>query len=31
MKLEIAESLIYSYLKHVEGCRIFNKIEQTAP
>ncbi len=22
MKLEIAESLIYSYLKHVEGCRI---------
>jgi hypothetical protein len=22
MKIEIAESLIYSYLKHVEGCRI---------
>ena len=22
MKIEIAENLIYSYLKHVEGCRI---------
>ena len=22
MKIEIAENLVYSYLKHIEGCRI---------
>jgi hypothetical protein len=22
MKIEIGESLVYSYLKHIEGCRV---------